>query len=181
MKVSPYLKLDRFAEEIKDLSLEDFVRRYDVPFLLIHGHKTAPASLFSTGKVEVVHKKEADQVKPQSGEAQDMVFPLRKTAGNAFTNMISIGRATNNDIVIQNQYVSKLHGFFRPLPDGSVTVTDSGSKFGTTIDGAPLKPNFALRIESGQTLVFGHSVVSTFFSPKGLYEHIKSLKFFKKI
>ena len=78
------------------------------------------------------------------------------------------------------QAVLKLHGFFKQGQEG-FTVTDSGSKFGTTIDGAPLRPNYPVRIESGQNLVFGHSVVGTFFSPKGLYEHIKSLKFFKKI
>ena len=199
------IPVEKFAEEIERTSLELFLKRWDTAFLLVEPHGGGATNVFHTGKVDVSAAKQAEEsaqdrdtkirgadaaqerdAKPGEGEAEPksrgLVFPLRKTNRNLFVNMISVGRTSNNDIMLDNPCVSKLHAFFKPAPDNTgVTITDPGSTSGTTIDGAPLQPNHAVTVESGQVLVFGKAVSATFFGPKGIYEHVKSLKFFKKL
>jgi hypothetical protein len=177
MRNNPLTELGRFAKEIVDLSAEDFERRWSVPFLLVSEHEQDAASPFRTGGTDV------SPARGGEGElTKARVFPISKSRRNTFQNMISVGRTSNNDIVIDHAKVSKLHAAFRPAPNGDgFTVTDLGSSFGTSIDGAPLMPQKAVAVTSGQTIVFGRAVVTTFFGPNGLYEHIKSLHFYKKL
>jgi pSer/pThr/pTyr-binding forkhead associated (FHA) protein len=51
---------------------------------------------------------------------------------------VSLGRGEDNDIVIEDQAISRRHLIFRREADG-VTVEDCGSRNGTVFNGAPLK------------------------------------------
>jgi hypothetical protein len=67
------------------------------------------------------------------------VMPVRK-AQPTFPSMITVGRARNNDIVVPDACVSKLHAFFRCV-DGVWTVSDAGSSNGTHVGDHALLPN----------------------------------------
>ena len=41
--------------------------------------------------------------------SEEVVIPLEKRGGNPFANMITIGRARNNDVVLKASEVSKFH------------------------------------------------------------------------
>jgi hypothetical protein len=183
MGEEPSTDLREFADVIRDMTQEEFLNAHTVPFLLVQGQGTEPITAFMTDRFEVGPGKPDPPTSPP-GSPPDLghVFPLRKTERNAFQNMILVGRASNNDIVLNHPSVSKMHAIFRPLPDGSgFTVTDSGSSFGTKIDNMPLEPQVAVPITNGQALVFGGAIRTVFFSPKSLFEHIRSLRFFKKL
>jgi hypothetical protein len=65
------------------------------------------------------------------------VYPLTKKAGASFPDRITIGRTSNNDIVIPDGSVSRLHAYVRR--DGQHwVVADAGSKNGSWLSGVQL-------------------------------------------
>ena len=73
--------------------------------------------------------------KPPENPKELAIAPLRKRpGGNAFTGMITVGRADNNDLVISDGTVSKFHAYFRRLGQ-RWTITDANSRNGTMVDG----------------------------------------------
>ena len=65
------------------------------------------------------------------------VYPLAKKAGASFPDRITIGRTHNNDVVIADSSVSRLHAYVRREGAGWV-VADAGSKNGSSLRGAKL-------------------------------------------
>src|SRR5207253_9820199 len=59
-----------------------------------------------------------------SGETTLIVLPVRKVQ-DAFPSMITIGRTSNNDVVIEDVQVSKFHAFFRINGD-QLELADAG-------------------------------------------------------
>lgn len=171
--------LRAFAERTRSLDLEAFLERVPCPHLLVQEHGAQSATAFRTGKVDMVP---AEGRAPGANLSLGDLVPVRKSARNAFANLISVGRTPNNDIVLNHPAVSKLHAFFQAKADGSGhSITDSGSSFGTTLDGSRLLPNLARPLESGQVIRFGDAVHTLFLTPHGLFDHIRSLRFFKKL
>jgi hypothetical protein len=70
--------------------------------------------------------------------ARSLVLPVRKVQ-REFPGMITVGRTTNNDVVVEDPQVSKFHAFFRSV-DGGLELSDAGSRNGTWIDGNRLLP-----------------------------------------
>ena len=68
------------------------------------------------------------------------VIPVVKRPGvNPYASMITVGRARNNDITIEEMSMSKLHAWIRvPTADNGgapPTITDAGSRNGTFVNG----------------------------------------------
>lgn len=83
--------------------------------------------------------------------------PLRKraTVQSAFQKRISVGRATNQDIVLRDGSVSKSHAWFEVDENGMFHVADSGSTNGTKLEGKALEPRATVLVEHGQLITFG--------------------------
>src|SRR3954467_6019908 len=88
-----------------------------------------------------------------TAEATEMeVYPLAKKPGASFPDRITIGRTANNDVVINEHSVSRLHAYVRQA-EGWV-VADAGSKNGSWLNDAelaarreaPLVPGGVLRL-----------------------------------
>lgn len=97
---------------------------------------------------------------PAFASPDAIVHPIAKSKRNPFGDMITVGRASNNDIILSDANVSKFHAYFRV--DGDVVkIHDTGSTNGTRVDGRPAgKEGIALstlaRIELGpsRNLIF---------------------------
>jgi hypothetical protein len=83
------------------------------------------------------------------------VFPLVKKEGVAFADKITVGRTQNNDLVVRDPLVSKLHGFFTMSDGSQVTFTDGGSSNGTLLNENSLTHFEAAPLVSGDKIVFG--------------------------
>ena len=102
-----------------------------------------------------------------SGTADIEVYPLAKKPGASFPDRITIGRTPNNDIVIVDHSVSRLHAYVRN--DGKQwLVADAGSKNGSWLDRSLLEPRKERLVMSKQTVRIG-DVDLTFFSAADLY------------
>jgi hypothetical protein len=62
------------------------------------------------------------------------IFPVKKVQP-IFPNMVTVGRNTNNDIVLADASISKLHAFFEPgEAPNSFVLKDAASTNGTFVD-----------------------------------------------
>lgn len=86
------------------------------------------------------------------GEAE--VLPLVKKPGAPFGDRVTVGRTSNNDVVLAHHTVSRLHLYFRHR-DGRWWVTDAGSKNGTALRGDDLIARRETSLADGDPLWIG--------------------------
>jgi hypothetical protein len=162
------LRLYPIMESARTVSCEAFEREHPEPVLLLpllDGDS-------SRTKTHVL------LVKREGGRPRFVpydVAPIRKRPhSNLFKNLITIGRAPNNDIEVKSSEVSKFHAFFMIDPfSGQVRITDAGSTNGTRIDGRALKPKEeAGDLSGGETLAFG-SLEVVFHTPITLWRYLR--------
>ena len=82
------------------------------------------------------------------------VLPLLKKRGAPFGDRITVGRTTNNDVVLPHHTVSRLHVYFREH-QGRWFITDAGSKNGTTLRDEDLSPRRETEILDGDPVWIG--------------------------
>lgn len=101
------------------------------------------------------------------------VFPLAKKPGAPFSDMITVGRTANNDVVLNDVTVSRFHAYFKNT-DGAWIVCDSGSKNGTSVNGEPLDARKETKLSPGAHVKFG-DINATFYTASELYDHLSSV------
>lgn len=96
------------------------------------------------------------------------IYPLSKKAGASFPDRITIGRTSNNDIVIPDTSVSRLHAYVKR--DGERwLVADAGSKNGSWLAGKALAARKERPLPSRAVLRIG-DVDLTFYLAADLFE-----------
>ena len=83
----------------------------------------------------------------------DKLYAVRKVQ-TLYQSMISVGRTSNNDIVLADASVSKFHAHFR-LNGEVYYLLDAGSKNGTLLDGQQLVPKQPALVIDGAVISFG--------------------------
>jgi hypothetical protein len=117
------------------------------------GHLLRRVSDASSGAQAELTKRLAKRI----DEARQFVVPLRKRddAETLSVDRISVGRATNKDIVLRHPSVSKFHAWFETDGSGNVYLTDADSKNATRLNGKTLSPRERTRVDPGDTVAFG--------------------------
>lgn len=87
---------------------------------------------------------------------------------------LSIGRTSDNDVVVNDYAVSRRHARFRRVTGAGFVIEDVGSVNGTALDGEWLKPNEQTRLRSGQSLRFGR-LGFTFLEAKDFHTFLVTL------
>jgi hypothetical protein len=158
----------------RTLGRAEFATRFAHPFLLrrrLARTSGVPSSdfgdrmSFDTQVVDVPAAPPADVGRLTGAR----LVPVLKAPGHAFPDRISVGRATNCDIVLRDPSVSKLHAHFRVLGPGAAELTDVRSANRTSVNGSLLEPGTATRVTSGDTILFGVVAVQ-FLDPRALFE-----------
>ncbi|MFC5954480.1 FHA domain-containing protein [Streptomyces pratens] len=72
------------------------------------------------------------------------------------TRTVRIGRAADNDLVIDDLVVSRRHAELRKLPDGTYEIADLGSHNGTYLNGRPVT---SAPVGPGDIVGIGHSAL----------------------
>ena len=97
-----------------------------------------------------------DRLRWQLRNDRYFVMPLRKrTDDPTFLDRVSVGRATNKDVVLRHPSVSKFHAWFEMDDHGSLYVADSDSTNGTMLGAKKLAPRELTRVNSGDHVRFG--------------------------
>jgi hypothetical protein len=103
-----------------------------------------------------------------SSEPVEMeLYPLAKKPGASFRDRITIGRTANNDVVIEDHSVSRLHAYVRRAD--AWVVADAGSKNGSWLGDAVLEPRRETALPPGSVLRLG-DVMLTFYRAEDLFE-----------
>jgi pSer/pThr/pTyr-binding forkhead associated (FHA) protein len=121
--------------------------------------------------VEQDYQETVDQVIRDGGfplEAAGMeLYPLAKKLGASFRDRITIGRTENNDVVIADPSVSRLHAYVRHA--SGWVVADAGSKNGSWLGDEQLEPRRESPLPPGTVIRFG-DVHLTFYRSSDLFE-----------
>jgi hypothetical protein len=116
--------------------------------------------------------REHDGVLPALEKAIHFAAILRSKSGTGKgpigPQRISLGRATNNDVVLRHTSVSKFHASLEPMDDGTVKIVDTGSTNRTSVNDVTLPSRAPVEARSGDRLRFG-SVEAILWSPRALW------------
>jgi hypothetical protein len=140
------------------------------PAVLVR-YRLAGDDLASTGVTTLSLDEEIEETLPHGRVTLDevdlQIFPLTKKPGASFPDRITIGRTANNDVVIADTSVSRLHAYVRR--DGANwIVADAGSKNGSFLRGETLDPRREKPLPSRAIIKIG-DVEMTFYTATDLY------------
>ncbi len=173
---------EKFARDHAVLPREDFVQRYRNPLLVIDlvGVDVLPPDFKAYAATS-----QGDHLTAFVDGGKDrtkvLVVEVVKSDRNRFNTMITLGRASSNDIVVPHQAISKFHAYFQEDDrTGQITFTDAKSKFGSTVNGRPLPPSEPYPLASGAAIVLGRSVHATFYSPKDFFAYMQLMERIRK-
>ncbi len=130
---------ENFSALAAQVSRREFIQKSPFPFLcgalsLRLPHQPGPT--FSQQSLATLRS----TMTPVPSKVELIVLPVRKVQSN-FESMITLGRTSNNDIVLPDGQVSKFHAFFRVAEDGvSFELADAGSRNGTSLRGTRREP-----------------------------------------
>ena len=100
------------------------------------------------------------------GDSTHFALPLLKRRAVEPLTRITVGRAPNNDVVLQEPSVSNHHAWFGSDSHGSLTIQDAGSKNGTWVNGRSIFATEVVWVQPMDQIMFGS--VSTFTCMPGV-------------
>jgi hypothetical protein len=107
---------------------------------------------------------------PPHGAGESLAIALEQNPKKPY---LSLGRGPDNDIVVDDATLSRLHLLFTKEAEGW-SVRDAGSTNGTTVEGARLGPD-PVALVPGMRLVAG-SVRLTYYDAGGLFLRLRGAR-----
>lgn len=165
------LPFEAFRADARRLAPGDFEECHGSGFLLltaagVHG----PAGPAST----VVHLVGIDEPASERTASLSLVaYPLR-TSDRSAGHLVTVGRTSNNDVVIPDPSVSRFHAFLKPVAGGRFQIQDANSTNGTTVNGTSVPAQghgLGVDLKSGDTVRLGQ-VELTFLSAQALRDFV---------
>ncbi len=152
--------------------LSDFVARHPAPALLL---PRSPARRERAG-LAVQTLLDLDPQAPGTSTADladaEVLF-VEKSGRNPFATMITLGRASNNDLIVPAQTVSKFHASFARGPGGWL-LTDQRSANGTWVDGRRVEAGATVALAEEAWLRFGRDVLARWLEPAALFRALRA-------
>jgi pSer/pThr/pTyr-binding forkhead associated (FHA) protein len=113
---------------------------------------------------------EGERNSPPHGAGESLAIALEQSAKKPY---LSLGRGPDNDIVIDDATLSRLHLLFT-REEAGWSVRDAGSTNGTMVEGARLGPD-PVALQPGIRLVAG-SVRLTYYDSGGLFLRLRGAR-----
>jgi len=157
-------KLTKYLKQADESTADQFTKVNPDPVLLVPPFRDAGSSVFT----QILAVEGEGSLYAGSGEVSVAVIQKRVGA-NPFGSFITVGRAINNDIVVNEANISKVHAYFLRDPAGNYLVRDAGSTNGTTINGNPVGTTNPVMLNSKDVIILGKRLATTFLSPADFY------------
>lgn len=161
-----------YLRTLEKLGSEKFLKRYQHPVLL--ENYLALSSRMKLAMVETVAELDLKSLSSTAGCAQDdsllqaRVIPLEKRDKDSAERMLFVGRTPDNDVVLPNKMVSKLHAYFCQVPGSQIMqLVDMDSTNGTFINSGKLPPSVKTNLEDADVISFGPETQLEYFSASG--------------
>jgi hypothetical protein len=148
------VQVDEVRDELEALGRDGFAERHGRWFLVL----TAPDAIDSFAEFVNTASRDSQDVLAGKRDLDEVdIFPLRgKSDGE-----VTIGR-DGADVVLPSGKISKVHAVFA-MGGGLPSLSDSGSKNGTWLNGSKLPAGRAVPVDVGDTIQFA-SVSATLWS-----------------
>jgi len=159
--------LEDFRADAQALSTADFEERRGSAFLVLTATELDPHSGPAMTQVDLGDIDESGS--ERTADLALLAYPVTRTE-RSVGHLVTVGRTSNNDVVIPDLSVSRFHAFMKPSDDGRYQIQDASSTNGTTVNGAsvPAQGNGpAMELKSGDNLRVGQ-VEFTFLSAEAL-------------
>jgi len=171
--------------EACNLDEVDFVQRHDGCYFfgqIPQSQQSQMPFVTQIHKLEPDGQLQFDQEPTEQPEQPEQLWKVEKSERNSWNRHISLGRATNNDIVIRHDSVSKLHAHFSTTPlipedPSGYLLTDVGSSNGTKVNGAPLADDTSAPIRNKDRVVFGQ-ITGQFLDASTLHSELNALDWY---
>lgn len=157
----------------KNTTLEEFINVID--------HAVLTGSGLYNGKLDehacvdqtmMFNKPFIDQDDDAEISIHSTIFYLGKTSPtDKDTNIITIGRAQKNDLVLDDNPISREHAHIR-VANNQYFIKDFGATNGTLLNEKPLLPNQEQQLQAGDTLGFGR-LQFDFMTPERFYRWVQ--------
>ena len=165
------LQLRQLRPDARELTPEDFEKRYGPAFLVASGAElTAPVGPAAT---EVKLLLDAEPPAERTASLELLVYPVRRS-DRSVGHLVTIGRTSNNDVVIRDISVSRFHAFVKEGEDGTHEILDAKSTNGTCVNGNPVPSQGngpAVEVSAGDSVRLGQ-VELTFLDAPALQQFV---------
>jgi len=162
-------RLYKYVEQVHEMSRQQFSTAHPHAFLLQKRDQGSSEVgwTFKTQTVSVVTAKLArlaasEKIRISPKLAKFDAFPITKAGDNPWPERISVGRAGNNDVVLADSSVSKLHAHFNKSgkqQPSELLVIDAGSRNGTRINHDKIEAGTPTSLEIGDSITFGRATL----------------------
>lgn len=147
--------LEAFQPAARSLSPADFEDRHGPGFLLL---STAGLHLPSgPAMTEVRLDDDEDAGSECTADIAVLVYPLRQ-GEQPMGHLITLGRTSNNDVVVPDVSVSRIHAFVKAPSGAPLQILDANSTNGTTVNGRSVPAQghgSGVDLKSGDSVRFG--------------------------
>ncbi len=145
-QLTPYLKTARMVTRA------DFVAQHPGHYFLkrpragAKGGKEESSIGFNTVAAKIDQDPFADEWR---------IVPVVKREGNPFPERLTVGRATNCDVILRVPFVSKVHAHVIHEPDGSFSIHDNNPSNRTFLKNRVLEAGATRKMAVGDAIAFG--------------------------
>ena len=122
--------METFAEAARELGPEAFEERHGSGFLILTA-TTSFGSAADSYSTQLYLDCTEESAAANTADMQLAVFPLVSDI-----HIVTVGRAPDNNIVIPDPSVSRLHALVKRSDDGVFLLLDAGSTNGTAVNAA---------------------------------------------
>jgi hypothetical protein len=166
--------LEELARAAKSLGRARFLEKHTHPFIILDWMSSQLDDLeaFSTadgGRISPFARVRPGKLPPPRTKCAAIV---KRSNANEFANMVTVGRAGNNDLPLDVSSVSKFHAYFTKDPaTGRWFIHDAGSSNGTWMNGERLEQSHGkMQLEDGCSIQIGPDASVRFYGNEALYE-----------
>jgi hypothetical protein len=176
-----YRKLAHYLPVLETTSLDAFRERFSRGFLIERFETIFDKDVifqFSTRQfTDQDFELHADQGGSDMHILEARVIEITKRKNDNEEHIITIGRASSNDIVLYNRVVSKSHAFlYFPPNDRTAYIADVGSTNCTFVNDQKLAPYEIYPLAENDEISFGPQTKVIYLSPFGFYQLLMNVK-----
>ena len=131
-------------------------------------------SQFQEGGDEAAPEVPQESKDPHESITRAIYMLRKKPFSGGMPNVISIGRSSENDVVIVDYSISKRHAQII-LFHGLYFLMDIGSTNGTRVNGELVQPNVKVKLEPAANIAFGR-IIFVFTLASELYQGLRSAR-----
>ena len=171
--ILPYAlhSLEEWKRYQETISYEFFLENFSYPFLVTMEYAEEEKEGENSNEFLTMVEDQSLLNPSQDKVKLHRVYEIKKKK-RLYSSKISLGRAGNNDIVLDSPAISKFHAYFLSNGDNKYFLVDANSTNKTWINQAKLEPAEQVEIFDKDRITLGKSLTFQFFLPSSFYSHL---------